>query len=164
MVIEVKLGAGGDEDFEFRALGDIDGHPFVEGVDAFDDDRLVFADVDAYLSSRVRYAVSNGISPEKIIVDPGVGFGKGLRENAALIARAGSLCGGKYPVLMALSMKTCIGQMTGKDTEDRLIGTVAANLLSVVKGASLVRVHDVGSCIESLDVLKCLLENGFGEM
>ncbi|HBB42124.1 MAG TPA: dihydropteroate synthase [Treponema sp.] len=124
----------------------------------------VFADVDAYLSSRVRYAVSNGISPEKIIVDPGVGFGKGLRENAALIARAGSLCGGKYPVLMALSMKTCIGQMTGKDTEDRLIGTVAANLLSVVKGASLVRVHDVGSCIESLDVLKCLLENGFGEM
>lgn len=116
----------------------------------------IFREVDSYLSSRADYAARNGISESKIIVDPGIGFGKSLEGNALLIKKCGQLCGGKYPVLMALSRKTCIGQMTGRDTSDRLFGTVAANLISVQNGASLVRVHDVASCRDSLAVLKSL--------
>lgn len=116
----------------------------------------IFREVDSYLSSRADYAARNGISESKIIVDPGIGFGKSLEGNALLIKKCGQLCGGKYPVLMALSRKTCIGQMTGRDASDRLFGTVAANLISVQNGASLVRVHDVASCRDSLAVLKSL--------
>lgn len=116
----------------------------------------IFREVDSYLSSRADYAARNGISESKIIVDPGIGFGKSLEGNVLLIKKCGQLCGGKYPVLMALSRKTCIGQMTGRDASDRLFGTVAANLISVQNGASLVRVHDVASCRDSLAVLKSL--------
>ncbi len=113
----------------------------------------VVEEVNAYLEARVQYAVASGISKDKIILDPGIGFGKDLKANLALIAGCGKLCNGEYPVLMALSRKKCIGELTGRDTEDRLYGTITANLLSVIAGASIVRVHDVGPCIDSLNVM-----------
>ena len=114
----------------------------------------IFREVDAYLSSRADFAVSKGIDSDKIIIDPGIGFGKSLEGNISLIRNCGRLCGGKYPVLMALSRKTCIGELTGRDTAERLFGTLAANLLSVIRGATLVRVHDVAPCVDSMNVLK----------
>ena len=66
------------------------------------------------------------------------------------------ICGGTYPVLMALSRKTCIGEMTGKRAEDRLAGTIAANMIAVMSGASVVRVHDVAAAFDSLRVMKAL--------
>lgn len=113
----------------------------------------VFDAVNQYLQSRVNFAMAEGISGDRIILDPGIGFGKDLNGNLSLIANCGKLCGGKYPVLMALSRKTCIGQLTGKDVDDRLYGTLAANLLSVVRGATIVRVHDVEPCVDTLNVL-----------
>ena len=120
----------------------------------------VCAEVGGYLDSRAQYAVAQGIAPEKIIVDPGIGFGKDLAANRALIAGCGQLCGGRFPVLMALSRKTCIGEMTGEAVEGRLYGTLAADLLAVLKGASLVRVHDVAPCRNTLDVLKSFIDGG----
>ncbi|WP_287283237.1 dihydropteroate synthase [Treponema sp.] len=120
----------------------------------------VFAEVDSYLRSRADYAVSKGISPSKIIVDPGIGFGKDLEANKCLTARCGQLCGGKYPVLMALSRKSYIGAITGRQTEDRLYGTIACNILSILSGASFVRVHDVAPCADVLAVLKSFRESG----
>ena len=113
----------------------------------------VFSEVDAYLSARVQVALDAGIPAEKIIVDPGVGFGKDTAGNAALIKNAGVLCGGKYMVLMALSRKSCIGQMTGRAVEERLAGTLAADLVSIMGGAGMVRVHDVRETVDTLKVL-----------
>ena len=120
--------------------------------------RDAFREVDAYLTDRVSYALSHGIAPEKIIVDPGIGFGKDFEANRILIKNCGKLCGGSYPVLMALSRKTCIGEMTGRSTEERLCGTIAANMIAVMRGASIVRVHDVAAALDSLRVLKLLTD------
>ncbi|MCR5762228.1 MAG: dihydropteroate synthase [Treponema sp.] len=118
----------------------------------------VFEEVSRYLSERALFAQQNGIASDKIIIDPGIGFGKNLKANSALISKCGQLCGGKYPVLMALSRKTCIGEMTGEPVDGRLYGTLAANLFAVLKGAFIVRVHDVKPCRNTLDVLKLLME------
>ena len=120
----------------------------------------VFSEVNDYLEARAAYAISCGISPEKIIVDPGIGFGKDLDANRILIKKAGLLCGGKYPVLMALSRKSCIGQMTGREVQDRLYGTLAADLYSVMCGASMIRVHDVAAAVDTLNVLKGVVYAG----
>lgn len=113
-----------------------------------------FEIVNTYLKERADYAVSKGIAPEKIIVDPGIGFGKDLKANVELIKNTGNLCDKKYPILMALSRKTCIGEMTGRAVEDRLYGTLCADILSVMKGASMVRVHDVKETVDTLKVLR----------
>jgi dihydropteroate synthase len=110
-------------------------------------------EVEMYLRGRIDYALKCGISRDKIILDPGIGFGKDLAANRALIRRGGQLCGGEYPVLMALSRKTCIGEMTGRDVAERLSGTLAANMYAVQCGASLVRVHDVKETADMLRVL-----------
>lgn len=96
------------------------------------------------------------ISSEKIILDPGIGFGKTNEQCIEIIKNLEKLTALPYPVLMALSRKRCIGQMTGKETDERLIGTVAANLISVQKGAKIIRVHDVSEAIDSLNVMKNL--------
>ncbi len=114
----------------------------------------VFNEVSSYLENRAAFAVSKGISEDRIIIDPGVGFGKDLEANKVLIARCGELCHAKYPVLMALSRKTCIGDMTGCATDGRLYGTLAADILAVLSGAFMLRVHDVAPCRNTLDVIK----------
>ena len=113
-------------------------------------------EVSDFLGQRAVFCISNGIASDKIIIDPGIGFGKTTEENLALIREPMALCGGHYPVLMALSRKRCIGDMTGRPAEDRLAGTLAANLISVQKGASIIRVHDVSSAIDTLNVMKNL--------
>ncbi|QTQ14149.1 dihydropteroate synthase [Treponema parvum] len=116
----------------------------------------VTAEVSAYLTSRAEYAMQAGISSKKIIIDPGIGFGKDLEANIALIKNCGKLCDGRYPVLMALSRKTCIGQITGRSVEDRLFGTIAADVIAVLAGAFMIRVHDVAAAVDSMKILKTL--------
>ncbi len=116
--------------------------------------RDVFSDVDDYLSARADFALRHGIQAEKIIVDPGIGFGKDAAGNAALIASSGKLCGGRYPTLIGLSRKSFIGTITNSETAERLIGTVTANLLAVQNGARIIRVHDVKETVDSLKVFR----------
>lgn len=116
----------------------------------------VFAEVNSYLHQRIEYALSKGIQKKQIIIDPGIGFGKDLAANRILIQECGKLCGGQYPVLMGLSRKTCIGEMTGRDVAGRLAGTLAANLIAVQCGASIVRVHDVRETVDMLKILRNL--------
>lgn len=118
----------------------------------------IFNEVSSYLESRVEYAIKAGISPEKIIVDPGIGFGKDLESNIELIKNCGKLCNKKYKILMALSRKTCIGQMTGRNVEERLSGTLAANIISILNGAEIVRVHDVKETVDTLSVLSYTIQ------
>ncbi len=113
-------------------------------------------EVSDFLGQRAVFCISNGVASDKIILDPGIGFGKSLEENLALISQPLSICAGRYPVLMALSRKRCIGDMTGRPTEERLAGTLAADLISVQRGAKIIRVHDVSSAIDTLNVMKNL--------
>lgn len=111
----------------------------------------------AYLLERAAFAEKKGISKDRIILDPGIGFGKTDEENLEIIKNLDQLCKIGFPVLMALSRKRCIGYMTGKGTaEERLYGTLAADLISVMKGASILRVHDVKETLDTLNVMKYL--------
>ena len=109
--------------------------------------------MNSYLESRVKFALDSGIASEKIWLDPGIGFGKDVDGNFELIRRCGELLDGRYPVLMALSRKTCIGSVTGREVPDRLYGTLAADLISVQRGASMIRVHDVAPAVDTLKIL-----------
>lgn len=111
-----------------------------------------------YLKQRVLFAKKSGIKKEKIILDPGIGFDKSFEENCQLIKNCGDLAFGGIPVLMALSNKRCIGAMINEneDSAKRGYGTACANLFAVESGAKIIRVHDVKSAIDSLNVMKFL--------
>lgn len=113
-------------------------------------------EVSDFLGQRAVFCLGNGVASEKIILDPGIGFGKTREQNLNLIKAPLSICAGRYPVLMALSRKRCIGDMTGRPAEERLAGTLAANMISVQNGAKIIRVHDVSSTIDTLNVMKNL--------
>ncbi|ULQ59709.1 dihydropteroate synthase [Brucepastera parasyntrophica] len=111
-------------------------------------------EVSAYLFNRAEIVRQAGIQKEKIILDPGIGFGKRYEDNCALIAGLAEIGSEGYPVLMALSRKSFIGQITGRDTDNRLPGTLAANMLAVLNGAAILRVHDVAPARDMLAVLQ----------
>lgn len=122
---------------------------YMQEKTSYDD---VFMEVSDFLEKQAEYALNSGIKQDKIWVDPGIGFGKDTGGNLTLIKRCGELCGKKYPVLMALSRKSCIGEVTGRATEERLSGTLAADLIAVMGGASMIRVHDVAEAVDTLKV------------
>lgn len=113
-------------------------------------------EICGYLKERAAYCERKGIEPSKIILDPGIGFGKTFEQNVDAIKNTDKLCALGYPVLMALSRKSSIGMMTGRPVEQRLAGTLAADIISVQKGAEIIRVHDVLDAIDTLNVMKYL--------
>ena len=112
--------------------------------------------VNDELYKTISFSVQNGIKKEQIIIDPGIGFGKTNEQSINIIKNTDKICSLEYPVLMALSRKRCIGEMTGRPAEQRLVGTVTANLISVQRGACMIRVHDVKETVDMLNVLKYL--------
>lgn len=123
-----------------------------------------FSQVDEYLRRRVEVALSLGIQSDRIWIDPGIGFGKDFQANRSLVVRCGQLCGGRFPVLMGLSRKSFVAQITAGflptqgevPPESRLAGTLAANMMATMSGASILRVHDVAATREMLSVLENL--------
>jgi len=101
----------------------------------------------------VERAVGAGIAPEKIILDPGIGFGKSLRDNLEILKSLVEILGKDYPVLIGLSRKSFIGEITGRSGVERLAGTLAANAAAIIGGANIIRVHDVK---EHADLAKIL--------
>lgn len=113
----------------------------------------IFLEVSDYLNERAKRAVECGVAGNRIIVDPGIGFGKDDAGNAVLIKRCGELCGGKYPVLIGVSRKSSIGRVTGRDEGERAAGSIAAVSVAAMMGASIVRVHDVKESIDAMRVV-----------
>lgn len=113
----------------------------------------VVGEVAAYLQNAARRALDAGVARENIILDPGVGFGKRLEDNTALIKRLATIRALGYPVLIGLSRKTFIGELTGRGVEDRLAGTLAANAAAIMAGADIIRVHDVKEAVDMVKVL-----------
>jgi dihydropteroate synthase len=95
------------------------------------------------LSRRLDRAVAAGVAWEKLIVDPGFGFGKDWRQNLELLKRLGELRVLGRPILVGFSRKSTIGRVLGLVESDRLEGTLATTALAIAKGADIVRVHDV---------------------
>ena len=112
----------------------------------------VVAEVAEYLMASAKDAENAGIAAGRIILDPGIGFGKTTRHNLQLLNRLDLLCELGYRVLVGTSRKRFIGQITGKETPaERIFGTAATVAMAIQKGASIVRVHDVA---QMADVVK----------
>ena len=112
----------------------------------------VVAEVRDFLARRAAACERAGIARNRIVVDPGFGFGKGVAENLALLRRLRDLVAAGYPVLAGLSRKSTIGAITGRSPGDRLAGSLAAALMAVERGAAIVRVHDVRETVDALRV------------
>jgi dihydropteroate synthase len=121
----------------------------------------VVREVRDFLAERAEHAIAEGVEPEKIIVDPGVGFGKTLDHNLALLYHLDALVELGFPLLVGTSRKSFIGKITGvEEARDRVFGTVAANVIAYERGATLFRVHDVRANREALAVAQAILNTG----
>jgi dihydropteroate synthase len=114
--------------------------------------RDVVEDVRSLLAARCDALQHAGVAASRIVVDPGIGFGKTLAHNLELLARLHELRVGGFPVLVGVSRKSMIGTLTGRDVAERLPGSLAAMLAAVVGGARIVRVHDVAATRDALSV------------
>ena len=103
----------------------------------------VVREVKAFLRERVAAAVAAGIAGERLVVDPGFGFGKTAAHNLTLLARLGEFAELGVPLLAGLSRKSTIGKLTGRPMAERLAGSLAMALLALERGATILRVHDV---------------------
>jgi len=112
----------------------------------------VVREVAAFLSERARALEAAGVASDRIVVDPGFGFGKTRDHNIALMRGLTAIAALGYPVLAGLSRKRSIGEITGREVADRVAGSVAAALVAVQNGASMVRVHDVRETVDALKV------------
>jgi len=116
----------------------------------------VVAEVSRFLMERAQALEEGGVSPERIVLDPGFGFGKTLEHNKALFRGLPALASLGYPILAGVSRKRMIGDLTGRPVEERAIGSVVAAVLAVQNGARLVRVHDVRETVDALLVYSAL--------
>lgn len=114
----------------------------------------VVAEVAAFLATRVAAARAAGIAANRIAIDPGFGFGKTLEHNTALLRRLGELVMPGLPLLVGLSRKSMLGQLTGRAAPERIYAGVAAHVFAVLRGARIVRVHDVAATRDALAVLQ----------
>jgi dihydropteroate synthase len=112
----------------------------------------VVADVRDFLVARGEACIQAGIARERIVVDPGFGFGKTLAHNLDLLRALPQLAAVGYPVLAGLSRKSSLGTLTGRRPDDRLAASLAAALAAVARGAAIVRVHDVRETVDALAV------------
>ena len=118
----------------------------------------VVVEVSAFLAQRAEAAKAAGIRPERIVLDPGFGFGKTLQHNLDLLRGLGGMVALGYPILVGLSRKSMLGAITGREVDGRGAASVAAALLAVQQGASIVRVHDVAETVDALRVLRAISE------
>ncbi len=120
----------------------------------------VVAEVTAFLRERISVCISAGIPPERLVVDPGFGFGKTLRHNLTLLARLDTFQVLGMPLLVGISRKRMLGELTGREMEDRMPAGLAAHLLAVERGARIVRTHDVAPTADALKVWLAVREIG----
>jgi len=125
----------------------------MQAVPAYDD---VLGEVRDFLVQRAATCVAGGIAGDRIVLDPGFGFGKTLAHNLALLRGLPTLVAAGYPVLAGLSRKSMLGALTGRAVEQRTAASLAAAIMAVAGGAAIVRVHDVAETVDALKVWQAL--------
>ncbi len=116
----------------------------------------VVAEVRAFLADRAQVLQAAGVAHDRIVLDPGIGFGKGPEHNLALLARQRELLESGFPLLLGWSCKSTLGVVTGRAVGERLAASVVAALLAVQRGAAIVRVHDVAPTVDALKLWRAV--------
>jgi dihydropteroate synthase len=120
----------------------------------------VVSNVRNFLEERMAFAIERGVAPEQICLDPGIGFGKTDEHNLALLRGIPALAAAGRPVLIGASRKSFIGRMTGRERpDDRLAGSLAAAAFSILRGAQILRVHDVKESCDTASLVDTLRSN-----
>ncbi len=112
----------------------------------------VAGEVTNFLKERIESAVAAGVSEDNIVVDPGFGFGKTHEHNVELLANLRQLQDCGRPVLVGVSRKSTLGELTQREVHERMPASVAAAVIAVMKGAQIVRAHDVGATVDGLRI------------
>jgi len=112
----------------------------------------VVGEVGAFLAARAAALRERGVAAERIVVDPGIGFGKTPAHNLELLARQPELAALGYPLLLGWSRKSTLGMLTGRPAPQRVAASVAAALGALRQGAHIVRVHDVAETVDAIKV------------
>lgn len=120
----------------------------------------VVVEVAGFLEARIAACVEAGLGEELIILDPGFGFGKTHRHNVELLANLRQLRVRNRPILVGVSRKSTLGELTKREVDERLPASVAAAAVAVMKGADIVRAHDVSATVDALKVAQAVIEAG----
>lgn len=112
------------------------------------------------LKESVEIGLNAGISPEKIVLDPGVGFGKTYEENLIVIQRLNELKALGYPILLGTSNKSVIGLTLNLPVEERVEGTIATSVVGAMKGCNFIRVHDVKANVRAIQMVEAIINAG----
>ncbi|ODT13706.1 MAG: dihydropteroate synthase [Kaistia sp. SCN 65-12] len=112
-----------------------------------------------FFDRSIALARAAGIPDHRIVLDPGIGFGKNMAENLLILDRIDEIVALGFPVLLGVSRKRFIGEITGREPKDRLAGTIATNVLAAAKGVSAFRVHDVAAHRDALAVTDAILSS-----
>ena len=176
-VMRAALAAGADMINDIRALQEpgaleavkesrcglcimhLQGEPrTMQAAPQYDD---VVADVRQFLQERVRALQTAGIARERVVLDPGFGFGKTAAQNYTLLRRLDQMQVESYPWLLGLSRKSMIGHVVGREPAQRLAGSLAAALFGMEKGAQILRVHDVAETVDAAKVWRTIKDESF---
>lgn len=117
----------------------------------------IFSEIETDLAKAIRLAESRGVTRRQIVVDPGIGFGKTVEQNLAIINRLDRFEALGLPLMIGTSRKSFIGKLTGRAESDRIYGTAASVVAAIIRGAHLVRVHDVSQIVEVVRVTDAIL-------
>ncbi len=118
----------------------------------------VMKEIGEFFEERVEFCLSNGISEDKIILDPGIGFGKRQIDNLTILSNLQEFTSYGFPILIGTSRKSFIGRITGEEAKERLDGSIATAVYSYLKGASIFRVHDIRQTKNAFSVISAILE------
>ena len=121
----------------------------------------LYQEIGCFLKERITTATAYGIKREKIIVDPGIGFGKSVEHNLAIINNLDFLKELDRPILLGISRKSFIGKILNLPPQNRIEGTIASAVLSVLRGAHILRVHDVEQVKRAITVAEAIIDEGF---
>jgi len=117
----------------------------------------VVSEVKSFLAARLQASIDVGVPRNRILLDPGFGFGKTREHNITLIQQLESFAELSQPLLVGLSRKSVLGQVTGNDVDARLYASIAASVIVAQKGAKILRVHDVKATVEALKVVTAII-------
>ena len=135
----------------------IQGEPKTMQQEPHYDDLL--AEISSYFEARIKACCAVGITPDKLILDPGFGFGKTLQHNLQLLQLLSRLQKFNLPVLVGMSRKSMIGNVLNKPLDERVYGGLAVAVMALERGATIVRTHDVGATVDALKMTQAVLSS-----
>ena len=134
------------------------GHPRTMQENPQYDD--VVNDIMSFLKSRADYCLENGISADRIIIDPGIGFGKTFEHNMTILNKLKEFKSLGYPVVLGASRKRYIDSIYKSEASERLFGTIATTVHAVTQGIEIIRLHDVKENVQAIKTISAIINKG----